>query len=97
MTNEVRLKLKEQLYNITSNLAYQDYSRTNYHPNNKRKSKKHIPYSLSDETERALEMYKIICKRAEEITKEEEEKLKAFLLTYKLLQPDYLKKAGGKF
>lgn len=96
-TKEALLKAKIDLYNITSNLAYEDYYKANFYSNGKRKSKKYIPYSLSEETEEALEMYKMIYgKNPETITQEQEEKIKAFLIEYRTCKTKYLEDRGGQ-
>lgn len=90
-TEQALLKAKIDLFNIVSNHAYQDYYNTN-HPNGKRKSKKHIPYSLSIDTQKAQEIYSMIYgKSPEEITTDEEEIIKGFLLIYRTVRPEYLK------
>ena len=90
MTEQARIKAKQDLFNIVSNHAMKDYLQVNY-KNGKKKSKKHIPYSLSQETEQAKELYNIVCSNsAEEITLEQEEILKYHLLQYRLLRPEYL-------
>jgi hypothetical protein len=99
-TEQALLKAKIDLYNIVSNHAYQDYYNTNYHPNGKRKSKKHIPYSLSADTEKAKEIYHLVySKSPEEITQEQEEQIKGFLLIYRTVRPEYLKEGykGGRW
>ena len=95
MTEQAHLKVKNDLYNIVSNLAYQDYYRKNHHPNGKRKKKKHNPYCLSCETEEALEIYTVACKETEEITREEEEKIKAYLVKFRFYRPEYLNPTKG--
>jgi len=99
-TEQALLKAKIDLYNIVSNHAYQDYYNTNYHLNGKRKSKKHIPYSLSIDTQKAQEIYNMVYgKSPEEITAEEEEIIKAFLLIYRTSRTEYLKEGykGGRW
>lgn len=99
-TEQALLKAKIDLYNIVSNHAYQDYYNTNYHPNGKRKSKKHIPYSLSIDTQKAQEIYSMVyCKSPEEITQEQEEQVKGFLIIYRTHRAEYLKEGykGGRW
>jgi len=99
-TEQALLKAKIDLYNIVSNQAYQDYYNTNYHPNGKRKSKKHILYSLSADTEKAKEIYHLVySKSPEEITQKQEEQIKGFLLIYRTVRPEYLKERykGGRW
>lgn len=94
-TEKSLLKAKINLYNITTNHAMQDYLQANY-KNGKRKSKKHIPYSLSTDTQRANELqYIIFCNDIIDITTEQEEEIKGFLLIYKLTRTEFLKEAGG--
>ena len=94
-TKEALLKAKIDLYNITVNLAYEDYLKANY-KNGKRKSKKHISYSLSDDTEQARLMYKMVYgKDITDITEEQEEQIKAFLLPYRTTRTEFLREAGG--
>jgi len=99
-TEQTLLKAKIDLFNILFNHAYQDYYNTNYHPNGKRKSKKHIPYSLSTDTEKAKEIYHLVySKSPEEITQEQEEQIKGFLLIYRTHRSEYLKERykGGRW
>lgn len=90
ITEQALSKARQDLYNITSNLSMQDYIRTNYR-NGKRISKKHIPYSLSSDTEQAKEYYNIVCGATpEDITPEQEEQIKAFLLSCRLNRTELL-------
>jgi len=60
-TESALLKAKIDLYNITANFSMQDYKQANINPKTgKRKSKKHIPYTLSEETEQAKAMYDLV-------------------------------------
>jgi hypothetical protein len=94
-TAQALLKAKIDLYNISANMARQDYLQANYR-NGKRISKKHIPYSLSQETETAQEYYKMVYgKQPEEITAEQEEDIKAYLLMFRCYRTEYLKENGG--
>lgn len=100
LTEKALLKAKIDLYNIVSNHAYQDYYNTNYYPNGKRKSKKHIPYSESEDTTKAKEIYHMVYgKTPEEITPEQEEQMKGFLLIYRTVRPEYLREGykGGRW
>jgi len=99
-TEQALLKAKIDLYNIISNHAYQDYYNVNFHPNGKRKSKKHIPYSLSIDTQKAQEIYSMVYgKSTEEITQEQEEQIKGFLIIYRTHRQEHLKEGykGGKW
>jgi len=80
-TSSALERAKTDLYNITANLSYRDYYNANFNKNGKRKSKKHIPYSLSQETLDALEIYKMVYgKQSEQITEEQEDQIKGYLL-----------------
>jgi septin family protein len=96
MTDKALLKAKIDLNNITANHAYEDYKQANFKPNGKRKSYKHIPYSLGSDTKEAQKVYNMVYgKDAKEITKEEEEQIKGFLLNYRTHRTEYLKDAEG--
>jgi len=95
-TSQALLKAKIDLYNITANFSMIDYKTANYHTNGKKKSKKHIPYTLSQETEQAQEMYNIIFgKVPDELTQEQEEQIKYYLLSFRIHRTGYLQEAGG--
>lgn len=95
-TQQALIKAKIDLYNIVANFSMQDYTKANYNKYGKRKRKKHIPYSLSMETLEAKEMYNIVFfGDVDTITTEEEEKVKAYLLTFRLHRQSYLQDAGG--
>ncbi len=84
-TDNALNKTIENLNNIISKYAFQDYYNTNY-KNGKKKRKKHIPYNLSDNTTEAREILKLIYgKGKEDISTEHEEAVKGYLLKYKLL------------
>lgn len=87
LNKETVSKLYKRVDNILANLAYQDWWNTNHHTNGKRKSKKHIPYSLSAETEEALEILKLI---NDNMNKEIEETVKGFIMRWRLLKPEYI-------
>lgn len=90
-TEKALLKAKIDLYNIVANLAYRDYCCM------RQKHKNNRSYNLFNDTEEALEVYKLVYgKTPHDITVEEEKKIKAFLLKYRLLFPEYLKEAGGR-
>lgn len=79
----------DNLYKISSNLSMKDYRAMNpIKKDNTPKYKKHRPYSLSDETIKATELLKIASKQ--EVTREEEEQIKAYLLKIKLTRPHLL-------
>ena len=72
---------KKDLCNIISNFAMKDYKQANCNRNGKRKSYKHIPYSLGYETNEAMEIYHLVYgKKPEDITPEQEEVIKGYLL-----------------
>lgn len=90
MTKEALLKAKKDLEAILSNHAMNDYIQANYNKG-KRKSKKHIPYSLASETEEARQMYHIVYREEPwYITREQEEEIKAYLLPYRTHRTEYL-------
>jgi hypothetical protein len=95
MTNQAFIKAKVDVYNIISNHSMDDFRQANYNRQGK-KYKKHVPYSLGDDTKAALELYtKIACLEVTEVTKEIEEEMKGFLLVYRTHRTEYLKEAGG--
>ena len=80
----------DNLYKISSNLSKKDYLSMNPRDKNgKPKYKKHHPYGLSDETIEATELLKIAYKRTE-VTREEEEQIKGYLLKIKMIMPELL-------
>jgi hypothetical protein len=94
-TQQALLKAKIDLYNISANHAYQDYITANYR-NGKRISKKHIPYSLSEDTITAQQYYNMVYgKLPEEITAEQEEEIKAYLLPFRTFRTEFIKENGG--
>lgn len=78
----------DNLYKIASNLSMKDYLRMNPKKRSVNGYPKHVPYSLSGETIQATEHLKTAQKQ--EITREEEEEIKAYLLKIKLIQPELL-------
>lgn len=76
----------KNLNNIIGNLSYDEYYKANY--KNGKKYKKHRQYSLTDEIEKALELLRLTAN--ENIKIEDEEKVKAFLLKYKITNEIYL-------
>lgn len=74
----------ERLSGIVSLLALKDYKRANPKRKvNKNGTVKHNPYTLSEETEEARRL--LINAKKENITREEEEEIKAYLLKDTLL------------
>lgn len=91
-TEQALQKAKTDLYNIISNHAMHDYRQANFTSTGKRKSYKHIPYNLGYETNKAREIYQLVYgKNPEDITAEQEEQIKAFLLNYRIHRTEYLK------
>ena len=79
---------QQNLYNITANLAYKDYRAMN-----PKGGKKHRPYSLSGETREALELYALA--RTTDLSREDEERIKAYLFKIiKMGRPELLKSRG---
>jgi hypothetical protein len=100
MTDKALLKAKIDLFNIISNHAMEDYKRMNCNKNGKRKYRRHVPYSLGFDTIRAKEVYdSIFGKNAAEITLDQEERIKAFLMSYRTHRTEYLKEGykGGNW
>jgi len=100
MTEQALLKAKIDLFNIISNHARESYKRANLKTNGQKKSYKHIPYSLNDDCNEAREVYKLVYgKKAEEVTKETETIVKAFLMPYRTHRREYLKEGvkGGNW
>lgn len=80
----------DNLYKISSNLSMKDYLIMNpKDKNGKPKYRTHRPYSLSDETIEATELLKIAYKE-QDVTIEEEEQIKGYLLKIKMLYPELL-------
>lgn len=78
----------DNLYKISSNLSMKDYLQMNPIKNGKKVYKKHRPYSLSDETIEAKNLYGIAIKS--EVTIQEEEQIKGYLLKIRIVQPELL-------
>lgn len=94
-TEQALVKARIDLYNIVANHARNDYMQANY-KNGKKKSKKHIPYTLSQDTVTAKEYYTmVLCNEIEDITREQEEVIKYYLLSFRLVRTEYIKDAGG--
>ena len=72
-----------RLYNLVAKYAYQDILVANK-KRIKRGSKTHAPYSLSDATNEAREMYQLALK-GDRITPDEENRVKAYLLKKNML------------
>lgn len=74
-------KAKNELNELIGKMAYRDYKATNY-KGNKKRSVKHIPYALSQDTMEVKKIYGLIYNK-NEVSKEVEEQVKAFLLPYR--------------
>jgi hypothetical protein len=79
---------RDNLYRITSNLSYKDYQNAlkSYKQYHKRIKYGDFSYSLSAETVEALEHYKTACQQ--EITADQEEAVKVYLLKIRFAYPD---------
>lgn len=89
MTLEARAKAIRDLEAILSNLSYKDFKQANPKPRMGRNGRRiHRVYSLSSETEKALEMlYRAV---KDDITAEDEEIIRGFLLPYRIFRTEYL-------
>lgn len=81
MENNWLEKAKNELNELIGKMAYRDYKATNY-KGNKKRSIKHIPYSLGQDTMEAKGIYHLIYNK-NEVSREVEEQVKAFLLPYR--------------
>ena len=100
MTERALLKAKIDLFNIISNRALESYKRMNCDKNGKKKTYKHVPYSLGGDCNDAREMYnRIYGKKAEDVSLELEGDVKAFLMSYRTHRTEYLKEGykGGNW
>ena len=81
MTEETRTVLMRRFEKIISKLAMLDYLKANTNKQGKL-YKKHRPYSLSQETEEAKELYEILFfdDSFNNLTREQEEKIKGYLM-----------------
>lgn len=88
----------DNLYKIVSNLSFSDYEMARGRlkvKKDKFKMFKDFSYSLSGETLDALEIYKLACKN--NISKQDKERVKAFLLKVKIVQPYLLERTNGNY
>lgn len=95
MEKETIKVLYNRVDNILANLSLKDWWNVNknsprakngkYTPTGKQRD--WLPYSLSSETIEATEILKLI---HEDMNKEDEEKVKAFIMKYRLLHPEYI-------
>ena len=87
MTQQATTKAREDLNSIISNYAMKDFNQYN-----RKKDgtyyKKRRPYNLSSETMEAKEILEIALKK--NITAEEEEIIKAYLIPYRVFETDLL-------
>lgn len=91
-TEQALLKARIDLYNIVANFAKNDYAQAT-----KRTKGKVKQYTLSQETEEAKEYYTLaLCNDPHELTTEQEEAIKGYLLPFRLYRTEYLKDAGGE-
>lgn len=96
-TEKALLKAKVDLFNILANHSKRDYMQANYTAQGKKKRKKHIPYSLSEKTREAQTAYNLVFgKGINDITEEQEEQVKGFLIPYRTFRTEFLEDAGGK-
>jgi CBS domain containing-hemolysin-like protein len=78
--------LMERLHKIVGELAKRDYLQVNTNKQGKF-YKKHRPYSLSQETIKAKDILNLLYKP--EITKEDEEQIKGYLLKQRCYNPQW--------
>ncbi len=84
-------RAKIDLYNIIANFAMKDYLQA------KGKRKYVGSYSLSHETKTAQEYYAMVYgKTTKDITLEQEEKIKAYLLPFRTSRREFIKETGGQ-
>ena len=89
MTEKAIAKAIQDLEAILSNLSYKDFKQANPKGKIGRNGRRiHRAYSLSDETLEVLEMLKLTVKT--NITAEDEEIIKGFLLPYRANRREYL-------
>ena len=87
----------DMLYKIASNLSAADYqSALNSYKQHRTKIRfGDFSYSLSGETLEARDYYGIACGR--NITVEQEEQIKAYLLKVRFSRPDLIEKTNGNY
>ena len=85
MSNNTRLKLKDRLEKLFSASAYSDMMSHKSKLSKAQQKKYKGGYSLSDNTMQIRELFLIMCKASEDITKDEEERVKGYLLKNTLL------------
>ena len=87
MTNGAIEKARIDLNKIISKYCYDSYKQANIKKDGT-KYKKHRQYSVPEEAEKALSLLRLLSKN--EITIEEEEEIKAFLIPYRTIKTEYL-------
>ena len=87
MSNNWIEKACKDLNDLISKMALRDYKAVNFTNTGKKKRKKHIPYSLGEDTMQAMELYKKINGQVN-VSKEIEAEVKSFLLKYRILGDD---------
>ena len=87
----------DTLYKITSNLSYSDYQSAlnSYKQHHKKIGSGDFSYFLSGETLEARDYYGMACGR--NITVEQEEQIKAYLLKVRFSRPDLIEKTNGNY
>ena len=88
MSNNWIEKACKDLNDLISKMALRDYKAVNFTKTGK-KRKKHIPYSLGEDTMQAMELYKKINGQVN-VSKEIEAEVKLFLLKYRTLGDDLI-------
>ena len=80
----------DNLYRITSNLSFRDYKNSleSYRQHHKRIKWGDFSYSLSGETLEARDYYGMACNH--DVTREQEEAIKAYLLKIRYSQPELM-------
>lgn len=95
MKKETIIKLYKRVNNILSNLSYKDFWNVNKNSTRaklgqftpKGKERKWIPYSLSQDTQEALDTLKLINNNMDF---EAEWSVKKFIMKWRALKPEYL-------
>jgi len=86
----------DNLYRIVSNLSWKDFKQANPKPKmNSKGETNYKPYFLSDETQEAQRFYSMSIRT--NVTREQEEQIKIYLLKIKLSQPELLKQTNGNY
>lgn len=89
MTEQAIEKARKDLQGIISNLAYSDYKQANPKPRKNITGRpKNKPYTLSGDTQEALDVLNLTYKT--HITAEDERIIKGYLLPFRVLRREYL-------